>query len=167
MMMIMITLFDCRYAKLSSRLWSVDAAFLCSLAPSLPLFSPLSYLFFKPSFSKLTEDWGKIILPFFCEKIVCLPKDALSPGGQVPHHYLESAKITQRGGLRVIYSAHMPKRTRACARIHKDTHTHINERTHTRAHGHTEGNVCLFFSVWLEKYLRAMKWGTCEEDPRG
>lgn len=132
-----------------------DLYFLTLSSPPLSLSLPSSIL--TTPFSKLTEDRGKMILPF-CQKIVRLPKDALSPGGQVPHHYLESAKITQRRGLRVIYAAHMPKHTLACAQMHaempKHTHTHLFSRTHCRG--------CLPF-FWLEKIPQGYKmedlWG--------
>lgn len=93
-----------------------------------------------------------MILPFR-RKIVRLPKDALSPGGQVPHHYLESAKITQRRGLRVIYAAHMPKHTLACAQMHtemaKQTHTHTLMLTDT-----PQRSLSFF---WLEKIPQGYK----------
>lgn len=71
-----------------------------------PLSSTLTIAFFE-----LTEDTQRENYSPLCEKIACLPKGALSAGEEVPCHYVESAKITQTRGLRVIYSTHMHKHT--------------------------------------------------------
>lgn len=83
---------------------------------------------FPPTFYKANWRARRNYFPL-CWKIVRLLKDALSPREEVPRHYLESAKITQRRGLCVIYSAHMPKYTRASAQI--DTGTQKHTQTHS------------------------------------
>jgi len=135
------------------------------LYPMAPLYPSLCYLLLSlPScmlssiltipFSKLTEVQGEIVLPF-SRKWCAFPKDAVSPGGQVPHHYLESAKITQGRGLGVIYSPHMLKHTSAWAQIHTKKHKWMERNIH--AHGHDAEKVCLFLPWKISRGL--CDWG--------
>lgn len=64
------------------------------------LISPLLSIL-TTTFSKLTEGQGKIILPF-AGKLHVFREMLFPPGGQVPHHYLESTELALERG--VIYS---------------------------------------------------------------
>lgn len=59
--------------------------------------------------------------------------------------------------------SHAQTHTGMCSDAHRDGET--DSHSHTYAHGHTAEDVCLFSG--LKKYLRAIRWRTCEEDPKG
>lgn len=118
------------------------------LIPSFTLsFSPILYLnntLFKDNW-RPRENYSPL-----CEKIVSLRKDALSPGGEVPRHYLESAKITERRGRPVIYST--------CP----NTHEHVLTYTQWHENARTNAKISMLFYS-LGKNLGAMWWRTFEE----
>lgn len=90
------------------------------------------------------------------QKIVCLPKDALSPGGEVPHHYTESTKITLRRELFIRLTC-------------SNTHGHVLPFTQRHKHTHGSKDTSILVDILKGECLSfpGLKntSGLCDEGP--